>query len=142
LNILCTRYTDLEQIFTTILNNKAATSIPAHVINELTPLHVPASQVPTIVTALANSDSATLAKYSTTVVNAAVTGMRWGYSDAFRLTWLVSIPFGVIATIVAFFVTDVSPYFTSHTAVTMEKERLGGGADGISEANGKSVDSA
>ncbi|KAI1619966.1 putative major facilitator superfamily transporter [Exophiala viscosa] len=63
-------------IFTTILNNKAGTSIPAHVIKVLTPLHVPASQVPTIVTALANSDSAALAKYSTAVVDAAVMGMR------------------------------------------------------------------
>lgn len=65
--------------------------------------------------------------------------MRWGYSDAFRLTWLVSIPFGVVATIIAFFVTDVTPYFTSHTAVTMEKERLGGGTDGVTEHE-KSVD--
>lgn len=51
--------------------------------------------------------------------------MEWGYSDAFRVTWLSTIPFGVLACAVALLVKDVSPYFTEHTAVALEKDRLG-----------------
>lgn len=64
--------------------------------------------------------------YSAAVVQAAQVAIKWGYSDAFRVTWLATIPFGVLASVIALWVPDVSPYFTRHTAVALEKNRLGG----------------
>lgn len=46
-----------------------------------------------------------------------------GYSDAFRTPWLSTIPFGAVGSVVALLVQDVSPYFTQHTAVSLQKER-------------------
>ncbi|EXJ83059.1 hypothetical protein A1O1_06677 [Capronia coronata CBS 617.96] len=113
-------------IFDTILNNKAQTDIPPRVLQFVEPLHFPASKIPGLVTALSDQDASALSTYSQAVIDAGVQGMRWGYSDAYRITWIASIPFGIIATLIAVGVPDVSPYFTSHTAVTMEKERLDG----------------
>lgn len=114
------------EVFTTILSNKAGTSIPTRVLERVTPLGVSASKVPDLITAITSQKPEALRQYSAAVISAATQGMRWGYSDAFRLTWLAAIPFGVIACVIAYFVTDVSPYFTAHTAVMLEKERLGG----------------
>ncbi|KAF2110188.1 fungal trichothecene efflux pump-domain-containing protein [Lophiotrema nucula] len=113
-------------MFPAILSNKIASSIPLRVAEAVRPLGYPDISIPALVSALTSGNATTLATTPTQVVQAAMLGMRWGYSDGFRLTWLISIPFGIIAMAVAFFVRDPSLYFTKHTAVTMEKERLGG----------------
>jgi hypothetical protein len=55
------------------------------------------------------------------VYNACVTAARYGYAYGFRITWLASIPFGVIATVAAICVKDPSKYFTNHVEVHLEK---------------------
>ena len=87
---------------------------------------VPRAEVSTLIAAITSAQQTPLQGYSAAVIAAARDGVRWGYSDAFRLTWLAAIPFGVIACVIAYFVTDVSPYFTSRTAVTLEREHVGG----------------
>src|SRR5579859_7237469 len=44
---------------------------------------------------------------------------------AFRITYLVTIPFGVIVVLMSMFVRDPSRYFTKHIAVHLEKEVIG-----------------
>jgi hypothetical protein len=44
---------------------------------------------------------------------------------AFRITYLVTIPFGVIVICMSLFVRDPSKYFTKHIAVHMEKRVFG-----------------
>jgi hypothetical protein len=46
-----------------------------------------------------------------------VEAARLGYAYAFRITWLASIPFGVIALPCAFAVRDPSKYFTNHVEI-------------------------
>jgi MFS family permease len=111
-------------VFSTILNNKAATSIPARVIAAIEPLGYPVADVPALIAALTAGTTSMLSHTSTQVIAAASSAMQFGYGDAFRLTWLISIPFGVIACGLAAFVRDPSPYFTAHTAVILEKERI------------------
>lgn len=110
-------------VFTTIMNNKSAVTIPDRVTAAVEPLGYPLAQVPSLIKAIG---SGTGSGASSQVVAAATSAIRWGYGDAFRVTWLASIPFGVIACVLAAFVRDPSPYFTAHTAVTLERERLGG----------------
>ena len=45
--------------------------------------------------------------------------------SGFRITWLASIPFGVIAMACAVAVRDPSKYFTNHVEIHLEKE-IGG----------------
>lgn len=60
------------------------------------------------------------------VYNSCVTAARYGYAYGFRITWLASIPFGIIATLCAMTVKDPSKYFTNHVEVHLEKEVVGG----------------
>lgn len=113
-------------VFTTILNNKSAVSIPRRVSAALAPLNYPPSQYDALVTAIGAGTTDALTNTPPNVIAAASRAIQWGYSDAFRITWLASIPVGVIACVLAVFVRDPSPYFTRHTSVTLEKERLGG----------------
>lgn len=113
-------------VFTTILNNKSAVSIPQRVGAALAPLNYPTSEYNNLVTAIGAGTTSTLTNTPPNVIAAASRAIQWGYSDAFRITWLASIPFGVIACVLAVLVRDPSPYFTTHTSVTLEKERLGG----------------
>ena len=56
------------------------------------------------------------------VFDACVRAARYGYAYGFRITWLASIPFGVLATLCAMCVRDPSKYFTNHVEVHLEKE--------------------
>ena len=58
------------------------------------------------------------------VFDACVSAARYGYAYGFRITWLVSIPFGVLATLAATSVRDPSKYFTNHVEIHL-KEKIG-----------------
>ena len=112
-------------IFAAILGNKATISIPTHFGEGLTPLHYPADKWGTLITAISTGTTATLVNTSANVIAEAGRAIQLGYDYAFKITWLAIIIFGVIACIMAIFVRDLSLYFTKHTSVTLEKERLG-----------------
>ncbi|KAF2103653.1 MFS general substrate transporter [Rhizodiscina lignyota] len=59
------------------------------------------------------------------VFNSCVTAARYGYAYAFRITWLASIAFGVIALVCAACVRDPSKYFTNHVEIHLNK-KIGG----------------
>ena len=56
------------------------------------------------------------------VFEACVTAARYGYADGLRITWLSSIPFGVIALACALAVRDPSKYFTNHVEVHLNRK--------------------
>ncbi|KAI9159173.1 hypothetical protein HJFPF1_07181 [Paramyrothecium foliicola] len=57
-----------------------------------------------------------------TVEQAAVNAFRHVHAKAFSMVFYATVPFGVIAIIMACFINDPSKYLTGHTAVRMEKE--------------------
>jgi len=120
-------------VFTTILNNKSEVSIPLRVSTALEPLGYPPSMYSALIGAIGQGTTDKLANTSPQVIAAASKAVQWGYSDAFKITWLASIPFGVIACVLAIFVIDPSPYFTNRTAVALEKERLGGNTNVVED---------
>lgn len=113
-------------VLSTILNNKVAVTLPDRVIDAVVPLGVSLQQVPALLGALASENQTAIAALPSNVVAAALEAEKWGWNDAFKITWLATIPFGVIGCIAAVFVADPSPYFTRHTSVTLTKDRLGG----------------
>ena len=62
-----------------------------------------------------------------------VEAARLGYAYVFRITWLASIPFGVIALPCAFAVRDPSKYFTNHVEIHLDRE-IGGCRKKVAEA--------
>lgn len=63
------------------------------------------------------------------IETAAVTAARQVYAKAFRMVFFATIPFGVIALILACFINDPSIYLTNHTAIHMERDGLFGKND-------------
>ena len=68
---------------------------------------------------------ATLPDVSAQTFDACVNAARYGYAYGFRMTWLASIPFGVIALLCAIAVKDPSKYFTNHVEIHLNK-KVGG----------------
>ncbi|KAL3426727.1 Vacuolar basic amino acid transporter 5 [Phlyctema vagabunda] len=60
------------------------------------------------------------------VEEATAHALKEAYAYAFKRVFYATIPFGVIATICAWFIKDPSQYLTNHVSVHMEKEVLGG----------------
>lgn len=111
-------------VFTTILQNKSTPALQKQVLDAVVPLGYPSSQVHRLIASLLADSTAGLAGTPTAEIDAATSAMRWGWSDAYKIVWLSTIPFGVVAFAGAIFVCDPSPYLTKHVSVTLEKERL------------------
>ncbi len=110
-------------VFSTILSNWASGSIQSRVTSAVVPLGYYAGNASLLVSAIENNTVSSL-NLSPELLSKAMEGYRLGWADAFRVTWLATIPFGVVACGLAMFVRDPSPYFTNHTAVHLEKEKL------------------
>ena len=70
--------------------------------------------------------AARLSGASVEVFETCVRAARYAYAYAFRVTWLASIPFGVVALLAAIAVRDPSRHFTDHVEVRLEKKRGAG----------------
>lgn len=81
--------------------------------------------------------AATVPGVSSSVFSECVAAARLGYAYGFRITWLASIPFGVIAMACAVAVRDPSKYFTNHVEIHLEKEI--GGSRHVDESKKKEV---
>lgn len=67
--------------------------------------------------------AATIPAVPTELFESCVRAARYAYAYAFRVTWLASIPFGVVALLAAIVVRDPSKYFTNHVEVHLEKKK-------------------
>jgi len=69
--------------------------------------------------------SAALTDVPASVFEQCVYAARLGYAYGFRMTWLASIPFGIIAVACAIATRDPSKYFTNHVEIHLN-EKIGG----------------
>lgn len=76
------------------------------------------------------------------VYDACITAARYGYAYGLRVTWLASIPFGIIATLCAMAVIDPSKYFTNHVEVHLEEKFSKGGKANVERGEVKKVEEA
>lgn len=76
-----------------------------------------------LVKVLAAGKAAKAAGATPAIVAAGLEASKYAWAYAFRLAYLSTIPFGVIATCVAIFVRDPSKYFTEHVAVRLETDK-------------------
>jgi len=60
------------------------------------------------------------------IEEAASQALKNAYASAFKTVFYTTIAFNVLALIAAFFIKDVSELLTNHTAIHLEKERIGG----------------
>lgn len=66
---------------------------------------------------------AKLDNISPVVFENCVRAARYAYAYGFRITWLVSIPLGILATVAAVTVRDPSRFFTNHVEVKLGRRK-------------------
>lgn len=105
-------------IFSSIFAQTAAKEVARRVGKTATAAGVDSSSVPDIIQAVdltlvgVPGASVSLSGVSASVFDACIEAARNGYAQGFRITWLASIPFGVLALAAAVCVRDPSRYFT------------------------------
>ena len=118
-------------IFSSIFNQTAGKQAAKRVANTAIAAGVSSKTIPDLIEAViltlvgVPDQLSTVSGVSASTFNACVTAARYGYAYGFRMTWLASIPFGVIAIICAISVRDPSKYFTNHVEIHLNK-KVGG----------------
>ena len=118
-------------IFSSIFGQVAAKQVAKRIANTAIEGGVSPKTIPELIEAVSLTlvgvpdQLETLSGVSTKTFNACVTAARYGYAFGFRMTWLASIPFGVIAIFCAMAVKDPSKYFTNHVEIHLNK-KVGG----------------
>ncbi|KIW63291.1 hypothetical protein PV04_10149 [Phialophora macrospora] len=118
-------------IFSSIFNQISAKQVAKRIANTAVAAGVSSQTIPDLIEAVSLTlvgvpgQAATVPSVSASVFDNAVEAARLGYAYGFRITWLASIPFGVIAMACAVAVRDPSKYFTNHVEIHLEKE-IGG----------------
>lgn len=105
-----------------IINSKSSEVMPGRVSAAVLPLGFPAKDIPKLVAALATGKTKLVPGATPAIVAAASTASKYAWAYSFRMAFLATIPFGVIATCVAFFIADPSKYFTNHVAVHLDRD--------------------
>ncbi|KIW52004.1 hypothetical protein PV05_10666 [Exophiala xenobiotica] len=118
-------------VFSSIFNQISAKQVPQRIGDVALNAGISAKNLPDLIEAVSLTlvgvpgQAATVPSVSASVFSKCVEAARLGYAYGFRITWLASIPFGVIAMCCAVAVRDPSKYFTNHVEVHLEKE-IGG----------------
>ena len=105
-------------IFASIFEQTAAKEVAKRVGKTALAAGVSPSSIPDVIDAAELSlvgvpdASASLSGVSASAFDACIAAARNGYAQGFRVTWLASIPFGVLALVAAVCVKDPSKYFT------------------------------
>lgn len=117
-------------VFSSIFTQVSKQQVPRRIASVALDSGVGSDTIPSLIKAVSLTLVGVPAQEQTVSVPAAVyencvLAARLGYAYGLRLTWLASIPFGVIAMACAIAVRDPSKYFTNHVEVHLEKE-IGG----------------
>lgn len=118
-------------IFSSIFNQVAAKHVIVGVSKTAISAGVAATTLPDLIKAVdltlvgVPGMAAKFSNISPSTYDACVTAARYGYAYGFRITWLASIPFGILAIISAICVRDPSKYFTNHVEIHLN-EKIGG----------------
>ena len=102
-------------IYVSILTNKVSENTASEVVPALLKAGLPASSVEGLLAALASgSTSAISAVPGVTAHILAVAGttLKEAYSQSFKIVFLATIPFGIVALVAAFFAKDIDDRLT------------------------------
>ena len=107
-----------------IINEKSAEKLPGYIAKAVLPLGLPQAKLHAFSVALAAGKPLAVKGVTPAIAAAGLAASREAWAYAFRIAFLATIPFGVIATVVAYFVADPSKYFTQHVAVHLETDKV------------------
>ena len=116
-----------------IINEESAKKLPTYIAKAVLPLGLPQANLHAFSAALAAGKPLAIEGVTLAMAAAGLAASREAWAHAFRTAFLATIPFGVIATVVAYFVADPSRYFTQHVAVHLETDKVDDGSAGVQQ---------
>ena len=113
-------------IMTSIVNDHLTTNIVTAAVGAGYPANNVGELIPAVIQNAAGAPNsfAGVPDVTNQVISATATAVKNTYAHAFRLVFYSTIPFGVIAFAVAWFVSDPSELLNNHVAVHQEREVL------------------
>ncbi|CAK7203588.1 hypothetical protein SEUCBS139899_006325 [Sporothrix eucalyptigena] len=111
-------------VYTVILSNRLAQTIPAEVPPALVSAGLPSSSVADFITAYASGSAAALAAVpgiNSTILEAGTFAYKHASADAYRTVFLSTIAFSGVAIIFAFFTADGTKRMTRDVAATLHQ---------------------
>lgn len=110
-------------IYYNVFVNKLTPALPLYIGEYAVKAGLPPSSailfVTTYFTAPANITS--VPGVNAAVLEGAVIGSRWAYAHALKYVWIVSVPFGVLATVACLFLGDIGSYMTDRVAAVNKR---------------------
>lgn len=119
-------------IFSTILTSVVNKQMPQRVAQAAISNGFPADEIAELIPAVVENAVgvpgafANIPQATTAVITATSAAFKEAYAYAFRRVFYSTIPFGVLALVMAWFVRDPSPLLNNHVAVHQEREVLSG----------------
>ena len=107
-----------------ILENKVTENTASDVVPALLKAGLPESSVEKLLTALASGSSSAIAAVpgiTTQILALAGTTLKEAYSQSFKIVFLATIPFGVVALIAAFFTKDIDSRLTHNVVRRLDQ---------------------
>jgi hypothetical protein len=105
-------------IYYNVFYNKLTAKLPAYVAEYAITAGLPLADAKEFVTVFLTDPSkiAGVKGVTPAIIEAGVIATRWAYSDSLKYVWLISIAFGVCATVACIFLGDISKYMTNRIA--------------------------
>lgn len=107
-----------------VINEKSTIYLPEYISKAVLPLGLPKASLAAFSKALAAGKPMSVKGVTAAIAAAGSYASQDAWAHAFRIAFLVTIPFGVIATVNAYFVADPSKYFTQHVAIHLETDKV------------------
>lgn len=115
-------------VFATILKTRLSHNIEHTVVPALVGAGLPVTSVKPFLLALESGETSMVAKVpgvTTKVLAAATETMKWSYSNAFSLVFLVTLAFGICSCIVAFFSPEVERHYSNDVVRQLDRGFFG-----------------
>jgi len=130
--------TTFTSIYSAVVTRKLGSYIPSYVATAAVKAGLPAKSVPAFVEALAASQTEQLAKIpgvSPAIIQAGVSALKQAYADAIRYVFIIAVPFVLVATVLCWWLGDLSKIMSYHVEAPVEELHAKG-------THGKNVESA
>ncbi|OBT95445.2 hypothetical protein VE01_05147 [Pseudogymnoascus verrucosus] len=115
-------------LFSSIFNQVAAKQVASRIAVTAAKAGITPNMIPALIGAVEGTIvgvpglDAKFPNVPASVFSDCVSAARHGYAYGLRITWLSSIPFGIVAVVCGLCVLDPSKYFTNHVEIHLEKE--------------------
>ena len=110
-------------IYAAALNSGLTSKLPTYIAEAAATAGLPTSSIPAFVGALAGDDQAALAAVpgvTPAIIAQGVSALHHAYADSLRVIYIIAAPFGILACVLCFFLSDLKKTMTYRVDAPVE----------------------